>query len=107
MPEVPYPSGSQYNMDEYTFDSFVNRDDPIPVIRFDHDEDMSGGDADADHEGKDSKRRGLRANLKDKFNKAGTKTSDGGLSMQDRLLERYADMRIPSSTTVRFANMFP
>lgn len=77
-------------MDEYTVDAFVNRDDPIPVITFDRDEDLAGADGDAESVAKGSKGRGLRAGLKDKLQKAGVKASEGGMSMQDRLLERCA-----------------
>ena len=83
-------------MDEFTADAFVNRDDPIPVIVFDGQDDLSNY-ADNDtppasiSEGsmKEGKRQRLRKhlsrqNIKEKVSRA----HEAGSSMQDRMLEK-------------------
>jgi hypothetical protein len=77
-------------MDEFTVDAFVNRDDPIPVISFDKNDNLSEAEG-VGQEGKDAQRRGLRKGLKDRFQRATSSSGTGseGISMQDRLLEKY------------------
>jgi len=72
-------------MDEFTADAFVNRDEPIPVIVFDHD---LSDEAESDG-GRERKRDRLKkhtSNMKENIKK---RTSDTGTSLQDRLLEKY------------------
>lgn len=78
-------------MDEYTADAFVNRDDPIPLIVLDAEDDPSD-DTDNNSppvEVKEGKRQRLRKhlssrNIKEKVGRA----HEAGSSMQDRLLEK-------------------
>jgi hypothetical protein len=76
-------------MDEFTVDAFVNRDEPIPVVVLDPQDDASE-EADASSD----ERRGGRLrqhgrNIKENIKKAQEKASDRGSSMQDRLLEKH------------------
>jgi hypothetical protein len=87
-------------MDEFTVDAFVNRDDPVPVITFERDEDFSGDEGEMEVDPRDGKRRGLKkhlskSNLKDRFRKVTGKSSESGTSIQDRLLEKYVWICIP------------
>ena len=77
-------------MDEFTVDAFVNRDEPIPVISFDRHDNLSETES-VGQEEKDAQRRGLRRGLKDRFHRATNSSGTGseGVSMQDRLLEKY------------------
>jgi hypothetical protein len=81
-------------MDEFTVDTFVNRDDPIPVISLDRAGEFSGDEGEMEVGSNDGKRRGLKkhlskSNIEDKFRKATGKSSESGTSIQDRLLEKY------------------
>lgn len=76
-------------MDEFTADAFVNRDDPIPVISFDINDDLSD---EAEPEPPERKRDKLLQhgkNLKDNFMNVQGKAPETGSSMQDRLLEKH------------------
>jgi hypothetical protein len=106
-------------MDEYTVNAFVNRDDPVPVVNFEDDGDISN-DNDNDvsteeggfgkkYDARSSLRMHLsKANMKDTLQKATGKSKDAthsvaqsGKSMQDRLLEKYASnspKRLPMLT---------
>jgi len=80
-------------MDEHTADTFVNRERPVPIINIDRIEDLSGDEGEPDVAASDGKRRGLKkhlskSNIKEKLWKATGKTSESGMSMQDRLLEK-------------------
>lgn len=82
-------------MQEYSENSFANRDDPFPLISKDLAESPSEDEGRIEQEGQEGKRRGLRkhlskSNIKDRVRKATGKTSETGISMQDRLLEKYA-----------------
>lgn len=78
-------------MDEFSADTFVNRDDPIPVISFDINEDLSD---DAPPATPPQRKRDQLLqhgkNLKDNLRSAQERVSETGSSMQDRLLEKYA-----------------
>lgn len=84
---------NQPNMEEYSSNSFVNRGPAVPVIVFDDDNDHSepaSGTTTPDNN-KKSKRERLKEhgfNLKGKLSGATRRSSDGGLSMQDRLMEK-------------------
>jgi len=77
-------------MDEFTVDAFVNRGDPIPVISFDENDELSD---EAEPSTPDQRKRDKLLqkgkNLKDNFRNTQGKVSDAGSSMQDRLLEKY------------------
>ena len=82
-------------MDEFTVDAFVNRDDPIPVVQLDHQDDVSEeADASSDERKRDRLKQHGR-NIKERFNKVHEKASDRGSSMQDRLLEKYSYLSFP------------
>ena len=72
-------------MDELSADSFANRDEPLPLIKLDHDLSDDAGSG-----GQPGRRRDRlkehTANLKENMKK---KTVETGISLQDRLLERY------------------
>jgi hypothetical protein len=81
-------------MDEFTADAFVNRDDHLPVIGV---EDASPDDAEMDAGAPEGQNHGLKkhltkSNIKDKLRRATGKTTDTGISFQDRLLEKYASL---------------
>jgi hypothetical protein len=76
-------------MDEFTVDAFVNRDDPIPVISFDMNDDLSDEAEPATPERKRDKLLQHGKNLKDNFRNAQGKPFETGSSMQDRLLEKF------------------
>ncbi len=76
-------------MDEFTVDAFVNRDDPIPVISFDTNEDLSDEPEPATQERKRGRLLQHGKNLKENFRNAQGKAAETGSSMQDRLLEKY------------------
>ena len=83
-------------MDEYSENAFANRDDPIPLIP----KHLVGSASDDDDEevgleDQEERKRGLKkplskSNIKDRFRMVTGKTSETGISMQDRLLEKYA-----------------
>jgi len=76
-------------MDEFTVDAFVNRDEPIPVVQLDHQDDLS---EEADGSSDERKRDRLKQhgrNIKENIKKVHDKAADRGSSMQDRLLEKY------------------
>jgi hypothetical protein len=87
------PPDYSASMDEYTADAFVNRGEPVPVIKL-GDRNAFSDDADSDH-GAPSVRKRDRlkkhtANLKETFLRGHGKPESGrGISMQDRLLEKY------------------
>lgn len=73
-------------MDEFTVDAFVNRDDPIPVISFDPQNDLSD---EANDSASDSERRRDRLKKHGKNLKENIRNATGkGSSMQDRILEK-------------------
>lgn len=77
-------------MDEFTVDAFVNRDDPIPVISFDPQNDLSDeieGDLSEGERKRDILKRHGK-NLKENVRKVTGKGSEAGTSMQDRILEK-------------------
>jgi hypothetical protein len=92
-PNHPRSLCSCTNMDEFTVDAFVNRDDPIPVISFDINDDLSdeaeSEPATTEKERKRDKLLQHGKNLKDNFRNVQGKASETGSSMQDRLLEKY------------------
>lgn len=73
-------------MDEFTIDAFVNRDDPIPVISFDPQNDLSdeANDSASDSERKRDRLKKHGKNLKENIRNVTGK----GSSMQDRILEK-------------------
>lgn len=76
-------------MEEYSKDSFSNRDEAVPVITFEDaapSESTSGTSTPDRKKGKRERLREHGSHLKDKL--TGRHTSDGGTSMQDRLLEK-------------------
>lgn len=76
-------------MNEYTADAFVNRDDPIPVITFDRNDEQSDEN---DSNAEDGQRHRLLSKtkfFKGKVQQSKEKASDGRRSMQDRLMEKY------------------
>lgn len=73
-------------MDDYTADAFANRGDPIPVINFEDEEDLSGDDY-TEVDTKDGKREKVKRHLSGKMSDAKGKVSDGRTRLQDRLLE--------------------
>jgi hypothetical protein len=82
-------------MDEFSENAFANRDDPLPIISKNLAESASEDEGEVELGGQEGKRRGLRkhlskSNIKDKIRKATGKTSETGISMQDRLLEKCA-----------------
>ncbi|KAF8855138.1 Pex24p-domain-containing protein [Acephala macrosclerotiorum] len=80
-------------MDEFTVDAFVNRDDPIPVISFDPQNDLSD---EANNSASDSERRRDRLKNHGKNLKENIRNVTGkGSSMQDRILEKLLQQVIP------------
>lgn len=75
-------------MDEFTAEAFVNRDDSVPLLIVDS-ADTSDMDSISDRERKRDKLRKKSQDLRDNLRKAQNKQSEGGISMQDRLLEKY------------------
>jgi len=75
-------------MDDYTAETFVNRDDPIPVVPLDHD--LSDEvDSDALQNRKRDRLRKHTANAKENTRKATSRSSESTRSyVQDRLLEK-------------------
>ncbi|KAH6724582.1 integral peroxisomal membrane peroxin-domain-containing protein [Leptodontidium sp. 2 PMI_412] len=83
-------------MDEFTVDSFVNRDDPIPVISFDTPEDLSDevdNVSDVDRRRDRFRKRGK--DVKENMKKVQQRASETGSSIQDRLLEKLLQQVIP------------
>lgn len=76
-------------MDEFTSDAFVNRDDPIPVVQLDLQDDLSEEGGGSSDERKRHRLREHGRNIKENFKKVHEKASDRGSSMQDRLFEKY------------------
>jgi hypothetical protein len=79
-------------MDEFTVDAFVNRDDPIPVISFDVNDDLSDDSEQPPPTPGGRKRDKILQhgkNLKDNLRNVQGKASETTFSMQDRLLEKY------------------
>jgi hypothetical protein len=77
-------------MDEFTVDAFANRDEPIPVLSFGHEDDLSdeGDGLSSPGRKRDILRRhgkSLKENLR-----------STGSSMQDRILEKWASIRLSS-----------
>lgn len=71
-------------MDEPTIDAFANRDEPIPVVVLDHDlSDDHGSDGQPER-----KRDRFKKHTSNMTENIWRKTTDTGISMQDRLLER-------------------
>ncbi|KAH8687962.1 integral peroxisomal membrane peroxin-domain-containing protein [Tricladium varicosporioides] len=84
-------------MDEFSADTFVNRDEPIPVVRLEPQDDLAYSEGE-DHSSEERKRDVLKRhgkNLKENLRKAQDKVSDRGSSMQDRLLEKLLQQVIP------------
>ncbi|KAL8804308.1 MAG: hypothetical protein Q9200_005882 [Gallowayella weberi] len=73
------------DMDEYTADAFVNRDEPVPVLAF-----SGTGSPPPDPENKRSRLRESISNskLKEKLQDGANSRSDTGFSLQDRLLTK-------------------
>lgn len=71
-------------MDEFTYNAFANREDPVPVVALDHDisDEAEGEDY---PERKRDQIKNKASNLKENFRKKG---SDTGSSLQDRMLEK-------------------
>ncbi|KAF7887321.1 hypothetical protein EAF00_009615 [Botryotinia globosa] len=86
-------------MDDFTANAFVNRDDPIPVIRFDHTDDLNDDVGDANgvskKEGARERLRRHKLELKENFKKAHSKASETSATVQDRLLEKLLQQVIP------------
>lgn len=82
-------------MDEFTADAFVNRDDPIPVIRFDYTDDLNDDVEEtigvSKKEGARERLRRHKSELKENFKKAHSKASETSATVQDRLLEKYVE----------------
>lgn len=80
-------------MDEFTANAFANRDDPIPVIRFDSTDDLNDDAEDANgvskKEGARERLRRHKLDLKENLKKAHSKASETSATVQDRLLEKY------------------
>ncbi len=77
-------------MDEFTAGALVNRDDPIPVMSFDAEDELSvtGDGSPADGRRRDRLMQHAK-NLKDNVRKGHSRgSSESGFSMQDRLLEK-------------------
>ena len=82
-------------MDEYSENAFANRDDPIPLIPKHLVGSASEDEEEVGLEDREERKRGLKehlskSNIKDRFRMVTGKTSETGISMQDRLLEKYA-----------------
>jgi len=73
-------------MEDFSADSFANRDEPLPVIAMDHDLSDEAG-SDGQHHKKD-RFRGYSSNVRESIKKASGKGSEAGSSIQDRLLEK-------------------
>ena len=85
-------------MDEFTVDAFVNRDDPIPVISFDVNDDLSDDSEQPPPTPGGRKRDKILQhgkNLKDNLRNVQGKASETTFSMQDRLLEKYVLIFFP------------
>ena len=81
-------------MDEFTADAFVNRDDPIPLFVVDPaDSSDVESTSTTDRARKRDRFRRKSQDIRENLRKAQNKSSDGGSSMQDRLLEKYTDSR--------------
>lgn len=80
-------------MDEFTVDAFVNRDDPIPVISFDGDDDLSDERPQTPERRRDKFMQHGK-NMRDNLKGTATETTS---SMQDRLLEKQANHPLGSS----------
>jgi hypothetical protein len=80
-------------MDEFTIDAFANRDEAIPLISFDVEDDLSdeveGGSSEASR--KQDILKGHGKNKKENIRSTGT-------SMQDRILEKWAMIPLYYST---------
>ncbi|TVY50656.1 Peroxisomal membrane protein PEX29 [Lachnellula cervina] len=83
-------------MDEFTSDAFVNRDDPIPVVQLDLQDDLSEEGGGSSDERKKHRLREHGRNIKENFKKVHEKASDRGSSMQDRLFEKLLQQVIPT-----------
>lgn len=89
-------TGLVATMDNYDdTDTFVNRDDSVPVLVIDHHID---GTSDAESVSSDRSRKRDKfkrksLDLRDTLKKAQGKAVDGGSSIQDRLLEKYAILK--------------
>lgn len=77
-------------MDDFAIDAFVNRDDPIPVISFDQQNDLSDEGPPSDTERTRDRLMRHGKNLKDNMRKVtgSGKAAEPGSSMQDRILEK-------------------
>ncbi|OWO97626.1 hypothetical protein B2J93_2744 [Marssonina coronariae] len=85
-------------MDEFTYDAFANRDDPIPVISFDSRDALSDDADEREHVADDCNSEPVRRHRKDSkenMKKKHQKASSAGSSMQDRLLEKLLQQVIP------------
>ncbi|KAM3074563.1 Peroxisome size and maintenance regulator [Clarireedia jacksonii] len=89
-------------MDEFTVDAFVNRDDPVPVIRIDpadgHADELESLPDNNDPTQKEGARQRFRRHqsaLKENIKKAQDKASATSASVQDRLLEKLLQQVIP------------
>lgn len=76
-------------MEEYSPDSFANRDSPIPLIRFDDQPSVSHHEQDVEPTTKQGKEQSMRSRLGDKARQMAGRATEKGASMQDRLLEKY------------------
>lgn len=85
-------------MDEFTADAFVNRDDSVPLLIVDP-ADTSDKDSVSERERKRDKFKRKSQDLRDNLRKAQNKSSEGGSSMQDRLLEKYEPFSFGSTNT--------
>lgn len=78
-------------MDEYTADAFVNRDEPIPVLRVPAADDGSAAPA-AEPKGfrerLKAKSAGTTSKFKDKVQESVLGNKDHGYSLQDRLFTK-------------------
>lgn len=75
-------------MDEFAMDAFANRDDPIPVLSFDPQNDLSDEGPPSDTERTRDRLMRHGKNLKENMRKVTGKGAEAGTSMQDRILEK-------------------
>lgn len=78
-------------MDEYTYEAFANRDEPIPVVVFEGPDPSEAPSGTTTPDRKKGKRERLLehgSNLKEIFSAATRPGPDTGPSMQDRLFEK-------------------
>jgi hypothetical protein len=87
-------------MDEYSYEAFANRDEPVPVVSLEGrlDDELSNDEHDDQFEAPADERKRDRMwrqgkTLRDTFKNTKEKVTERNATMQDRLLEKYVSAR--------------